>query len=393
MSVINKALSEMTEKKNGPTQVIEKVDVAPIKSSNKMAWLVGGAALCIGLGAWALSAQQPDQAAASLQSAESEQVLTSINQPANPTESEPSPVTTVVTIAPPTTQQSREPVAQIYQPESEANVVQPSPKTVAVNPTATKPTPAAEKPVVAEKTQVANKKQPATRKTADKPLTTASVTPQKKQQTPEPGVMEVVQVELTHQQLADKASARAKKALEANDFSGAIKAYKSALRYTPRDVETRKRIAALYYGRGDARRAVKTLQQGIEIDNDSQPLRLALVNVLIKENLPQAALGVVAHLPEQPSVDYLAARAGLAQQVKRSDLAMESYQLLAKSEPTNAKWWLGLGIEQERAKQLDKAHVSYSNALERVGLSSQTHNFIRSRLSVIEETKGAKDAN
>ncbi|EGU56802.1 hypothetical protein VINI7043_20606 [Vibrio nigripulchritudo ATCC 27043] len=62
MSVINKALSDMTDKKPS-TSRIEKVDVTPIRSGSKKWWLTGGALLAlIAYGVWALLPvkQQPE---------------------------------------------------------------------------------------------------------------------------------------------------------------------------------------------------------------------------------------------------------------------------------------------------------------------------------------------
>lgn len=411
MSVINKALSDMTEKKGSSAQPLEKVNVAPIKSSNKaVALLAGGLVLGLssGLFFW-------------LNSAESELPSSSqVVEPAVMAKQSPKPssqpVTTTVSLSTP----------QELPPESEPVLVKSAPRNVeqvniesgitdgtelsdetfeqdiaVVSPESPhKSKPAVQQPVVskpaAPKVEEAKPK-PVPAKTAKvenpAPIVKNEPAQTTKQSVLETGVMEVVQVELTPQQLADKASSRARKALDANDYGSAIKAYESALRYTPRDENIRKRVAALYYGRSDTRRAVRVLQQGIELDNDSQNLRLALVNILIKQNLPQAALGVIEHLPDNPEIDYLAARAGLAQQIKRQELALESYQLLTEKDGNNAKWWLGLAISQERSDQLDGAKVSYNKALNRVGLSNKTHDFIRSRLVVIQETKKVQNAD
>lgn len=67
------------------------------------------------------------------------------------------------------------------------------------------------------------------------------------------------------------------------------------------------------------------------------------------------ALGVLEHLPPNPEQDYLAARAGLAQQLKNYPIALESYQMLVRRDKDNGKWWLGLGIQQERSAQYSQA--------------------------------------
>ncbi len=410
MSVINKALSDMTEKKGSSAQPLEKVDVAPIQSNSKGIVIATAVVLTVGVGLFVwLNTAEPEQPKV----AQAIEPVVAVQVQAEPKNSQ---AVTTVSLSSPLVEepvQVKSVAKEIEQVEIETVDNEGTElsdesfeKGTAAVESKPLPLPPKSKPEVVAKKAVAQKpitqKSPPAKTVAPKaglvktvktstPVAAKSTASQ--QAVLESGSMQVVQVELTPQQLADKASARARKALDANDYSGAIKAYESALRYIPRDENIRKRVAALYYGRGDTRRAVRVLQQGIELDNDSQNLRLALVNILIKQDLPQAALGVIEHLPANPEIDYLAARAGLAQQIKRQDLALESYQLLTEQDSNNAKWWLGLAISQERSEQLDSAKVSYNKALNRVGLSNKTHEFIRSRLVVIQETKKVQNAD
>ncbi|USD65021.1 tetratricopeptide repeat protein [Vibrio sp. SCSIO 43136] len=408
MSVINKALSEMTDKATKTNKPIERVDVAPVASGiNRMVWLGVGVCISLGVGAWAMTQQadvvmvEPvveDQPVTTVVALQNDQQLKPLT-PATPkvasemvavdkaaVKEQPKPVAKLVTMA------------EVSTPEAPQipPVVKSVEKTIAKEPV--KATTTSQVKVVPA--QVESKPKvtaPAAKKSLPEPIKVAAVTtstPKTTQVTPiKSGELDIKQVELSHEQLAQKAISRAKKSIDANNYTQAIKEYRSALKYTPRDENVRKRLAALYYGRGDVRRAGETLKQGIELNPESESLRLALVNILVKQDLPLVALGVLEDLPNQPSIDYLAARAGLAQKAKKSAIAMESYQLLSKQDADNAKWWLGLAIEQERAKQLDQALDSYNKALNRLGLSSQTHTFIKSRLNIIKEQLEAADAN
>ncbi len=120
-------------------------------------------------------------------------------------------------------------------------------------------------------------------------------------------------VELTHRQLADKAIEEAQKALDANNIKGALKEYSAALRYVPTDEVVRQKLAALYYGRGDARKAFELLQQGIQLNKSGENLRLALAKLLLKEDRAEAALVPLVYLPANPTTPYLSLRAALAQ--------------------------------------------------------------------------------
>ncbi|MDP2572997.1 MSHA biogenesis protein MshN [Vibrio penaeicida] len=428
MSVINKALSEMSDKKS-PAGRIEKVDVSPVKKRPQAIWAVVFIALLVTGGSWfTLSQSTSDPAIAKIPEKMNVDNASDLTKP----------VTTVVTmeVASPTQQTVSESVANIYQDQAtEEPEVSISP---AVSPVSgavqvaniesekSIDAPKSESKPIVEQVVKAEKKQ-IIRKTED-PIAVPSknaITPQKQftskkevkpekapkvllanassiaetdtfELPPQPitdGEMAIQQVELTPQQLADKSLSRAKKSLDANDFDGAIKGYQSALRYVPKDEVVRKKLAALYYGRGNVRQSLEILQKGIVLDRDSQVLRLAAMNILVKEGINEAALGVLEHLPPNPEQDYLAARAGLAQQLKNYPIALESYQMLVRRDKDNGKWWLGLGIQQERSAQYSQAKSSYQKALNRVGLSAQTNSFIRERIAYINEREASSNAD
>ncbi|WP_181044532.1 tetratricopeptide repeat protein [Aliivibrio sifiae] len=199
---------------------------------------------------------------------------------------------------------------------------------------------------------------------------------------------QVEEVELLPSELAQKSRDAAKKALDRSDFKEATKEYYTVLKYQPNDEESRKKLAALLYGKRDVTEAAAILQQGIKLDNDSVNLRLALASLLQKEKQPEAALSVLEYIPLDASVDYLATRGGLAQKLKLMDLANESYQMLVKKEPDNGRWWLGLAIVYEREAKTEQAYDTYQTALIKPGLSRSSLVFVRDRIKLLATMKG-----
>lgn len=333
MSVINKALSEMSDKKS-PSGRIEKVDVSPVKKRPQAIWAVLFIALLIAGGSWFTLSQST-----------SEQEIAQIPEKRNLDNASDSakPVTTVVTmeVASPTQQTVSESVANIYQDqavedpealissavsdavqvasnESEKSIGEPksAPKPIAeqvvkaekkqIIKKAEAPTAVASKNAITPQKQLTSKKEVKTEKAPKVQLANASSIAETDtfELPPQPitdGEMAIQQVELTPQQLADKSLSRAKKSLDANDFDGAIKGYQSALRYVPKDEVVRKKLAALYYGRGNVRQSLEVLQKGIVLNRDSQVLRLAAMNILVKEGINEAALGCLSICHLTPS--------------------------------------------------------------------------------------------
>ncbi|AUW03858.1 tetratricopeptide repeat protein [Vibrio campbellii] len=361
LSAINKALSELAEKES-PSE-LTRAEIPSITRSKPWLWLVGGFSLSLAVGGWAVS-QGPTAI---------EEVPLTSDASVNHIVVETSPVVAVS--------------------HSPTNKVTPQLDNVVYTQRIEKPKVTVQLPVVEPAPEVDDFAPRRELSTApEQPILLASLNNgvSRTANVSHESSMRIEQVELTHQQLAEKALARADKAMDANDMKTALSAFGEALRYQPTNLEARQKLAALYFGKGDTRKAYEILQTGISLDPNNQPLRLALSKLLVKADQPEAALSPLVHLPPTPSRDYLAMRAALAQKQKQNDIALESYQLLTQREPENARWWLGLAIQQERALAFTPAIASYQKALGKVGISNQSQAFIRDRLNILKQLENAQ---
>ena len=347
MSVINNALSELAKGHSQQSEPVVKAHIQPIKQRKVFPWVVGSFTLSLAVGGWTLSAQSP---------LEKEQV-------------------------------------------SRSETPSPMPEKV-LSPTS-KPSVSTDTIYTADSTNLILKKNALLQieynslQGSHSPERIRLLRLQKPiQHTPaQSGEMVIHQVELTPVQLAEKAQQRASKALDNNNLEQALDEYQLSLRYEPSNIEVRKKLSALYYGKGDVRKAVEILNKGIQIDKESAVLRLSLAKLLIKENQNDAALTALVHVPTNASVDYISLRAALAQKSNHDDIALNSYQSLVSLDPDSGRWWLGLGIQQERALDLPSAEEAYQQALSKLGLSSQSQQFIRDRLALIRKLEERPDAN
>lgn len=217
-----------------------------------------------------------------------------------------------------------------------------------------------------------------------KNITVASPPAVKPEPKPLPSRLSIQTVALTASQLADVEYRKAQKALrQANSRQGIIH-LEAALKYRPQWVTARQKLAALYYGRGDDRQAVTILQQGLQLQPNNTELRLTLAKLLVNEQQQQAAFVVLQQPKNVDSVAFLAMRAGLAQQLNHTELALASYQQLLRHDATDGRWWLGLAIAQERNQQPALALAAYRNGLIHGGLSSASQQFIQQRIMALQ---------
>ncbi|NAZ96364.1 tetratricopeptide repeat protein [Vibrio toranzoniae] len=385
MSVINNALSELAKKKS--TTSIEAAVVPKVRSRSPLVWIAAGFTLSLAMGGWAISQGPSVDRSISTRDSQIQVALSdsSVDVQNTATQAILSPTKKLVTL---------DLVNHSVEKAATVNSVQTKAVSFDVADTAqTTQHQTALKPLNASKTN-----KPA----IPKPVYVASVT--KNNSTPisseasssdgaENSGMLIEQVNLTHEQLSKNAQGRAQKALDANDLTGALKGYAEALRYTPQNEDVRQKLAILYFGKGDTRKAYELFQSGIKLNTNSEKLRLGLSKLLVKANQAEAALSPLVHLPPNPTQDYLAMRAALSQKSQQEDIALESYQKLVEIDSDNARWWLGLAIQQERQLDLTAAKQSYQGALTRVGISSQSQSFVRDRLNILTVLEENGDAN
>ncbi|ELH8888460.1 tetratricopeptide repeat protein [Vibrio cholerae] len=370
MSVVNEALAKSAQRSHSRLSNIERIDVAKPKARPAWLWVMLGFGVSLAVGGWSISLQSVDAIPSSAE----------IVQPEVPS---PTQKTTQQTIA-----LYQAPVNSEALVKNETSVKNAVLAKVESSPSSFKQTANRQREQTALGSELnaepvlnlADNSEPSFFEEEVSSLPSSSP------------VMIVEQVSLTPEQLAQKALQRAQKAMESNELQTAVSAYTEALRYTPHDEMARQKLAALYYGKGDGRKAFDLMQAGIERNPDGEVLRLALAKLLVKEKQEASALVPLAYLPSQPSIEYLSLRAALAQKTKQDEIARESYQQLTEKDPNNGRWWLGLAIQQERALQWPAAQHAYQQALNKVGLSSQSQAFIHQRLQLLaslEETQGA----
>ncbi|WP_286295488.1 tetratricopeptide repeat protein [Vibrio apostichopi] len=396
MSVINNALSELAKKES--TTSIEAAVVPKVKTRSPLVWVVGGFTLSLAMGGWAVSQAPKLDNPISVSAPQVEVSLVDSSGQVNRV------VTPAMPLSP--TQKLVDVDSELTSVTSHSMVQKPQPS-VTTQSIAAKSR--VDQSIKAKTTSVAEQSNaPKALKVApQEPIYVASVSKQKSSSLNEQASVEtpaaaensagngmlIEQIELTSQQLSDNAVGRAQKALDANDLAGALKGYTEALRYTPRNEDVRQKLAILYFGKGDTRKAYELYQSGIKLNTNSEKLRLGLSKLLVKANQAEAALSPLVHLPPNPSKDYLAMRAALSQKSQQEEIALESYQKLVEVDSANARWWLGLAIQQERQLDFSAAKESYQGALTRVGISSQSQNFVRDRLKIIDALEENDDAN
>ncbi|AET28252.1 TPA: tetratricopeptide repeat protein [Vibrio cholerae] len=383
MSVVNEALAKSAQRSHSRLSNIERIDVAKPKARPAWLWVMLGFGVSLAVGGWSISLQSVDTIPSSAE----------VVRPEVPSPTQKTTQQSIALYQAPVNSEALVKNETLVQketlPKNETSVKNAVLAKVEGSPTSLKQTANRQREQTALGSELnaepvlnlVDNSEPSFFEEEVSSLPSSSP------------VMIVEQVSLTPEQLAQKALQRAQKAMESNELQTAVSAYTEALRYTPHDEMARQKLAALYYGKGDGRKAFDLMQAGIERNPDGEVLRLALAKLLVKEKQEASALVPLAYLPSQPSIEYLSLRAALAQKTKQDEIARESYQQLTEKDPNNGRWWLGLAIQQERALQWPAAQHAYQQALNKVGLSSQSQAFIHQRLQLLASLEETQSAN
>ncbi|WP_415837011.1 tetratricopeptide repeat protein [Shewanella aquimarina] len=197
------------------------------------------------------------------------------------------------------------------------------------------------------------------------------------------GTMAVTEVKLSPEALAEKRFSQGKSAQEGGQLSQAVKDFSEAISLNPALHGARQHLAALYYGQGQLGEANKVLEQGLALYPGEFDYALMLAKVLEAQGDRQGALAALGNIPD----DHLLAKqkwvmqSHLAQQASAFTLAEESYRRLARVEPNQAKWWMGLAYALDSQQKFTGAKQAYGQALGLPGLSQQASDFIQQRLA------------
>ncbi|AAZ25814.1 tetratricopeptide repeat protein [Colwellia psychrerythraea] len=202
---------------------------------------------------------------------------------------------------------------------------------------------------------------------------------------PKPKVnkMSVSRRQLSADELAEQKLVLAEKALAAKQIEKAEKLLEDVVIIRPSDSQTRKKLAALWFGRQAYQDAVNLLSQGIALNGKDSSLRQMKARIHLKQGQFTAALNTLKPLAQLKDEQYQVMLANTAQQAKQNKIAVDAYKMLIAMKPDIGRWPLGLAVLYDKNSQFELASMAYKKALTKNDLSVSSENFVKQRLQVI----------
>lgn len=182
--------------------------------------------------------------------------------------------------------------------------------------------------------------------------------------------------------------ARAHMASQQNDNAQVTKLLREILFIAPLDIKVRKKLAALLFSANELSEARQVLSKGIKQTPSDSSLRLMLSRLFFKLGDNDNAFTVLAEHPYSALAndELVSFRAALAEKTGQYEKAQKDYQILVQRNPQDAKWWLGLGVSQDKQKFNKQAVNSYQQAQSLRQLPEQVDTFLATRIQLLSRS-------
>lgn len=153
----------------------------------------------------------------------------------------------------------------------------------------------------------------------------------------------------------------------------------------PQEHSLRKKLAALLFSKQRIQAAQTVLNDGLLKYPEQSSLRIMLARTYFRAGDNNQAFNILfAHPSEQIANDELLSfRAALGEKTGNYQSAVNDYSTLVKRYPNQAKWWLGLGLSQDKQQLSKQALTSYQQAQALNQLSSQVDEFLEQRIQLL----------
>ncbi len=195
----------------------------------------------------------------------------------------------------------------------------------------------------------------------------------------------VTPVVLTPAQLAAKKMQQAQQAESLGELAQAMTIYHELINQDSSQHSARKKLAALLYGQSRYDQAKQVLSQGIALYPEYQEYLLLHARVSQGSNDLAQAMATLSTMKDTGSYakQKWLQMSELAQQLKDYPRAEQAFRQLARLEPNQGRWWMGLGYALDAQQDFTHALAAYQNAIDNQNLSPKAREFVKNRIQLL----------
>ena len=201
-----------------------------------------------------------------------------------------------------------------------------------------------------------------------------------------PRSLAIEKVQLNPQQQKDLLVQKAKKAESTGNLHQAISHWQQIQQLDPASSQAYLELSRLAQLQRNDAGAVQILEQARATGVEDPKLSMALATLALKQQDWAKALGYLQYEPDIfYYADFYALKAAALQKTEQHPQAVQVFQQLARQQPDQARWWLGMALSYDAMQQPEQALLAYRQvAVNGFGLSATSLDYVKKRIAALE---------
>ena len=201
-----------------------------------------------------------------------------------------------------------------------------------------------------------------------------------------PRSLAIEKVQLSPEQQKDLLKNKAQKAEAIGKLSQAVSYWQQVRQLEPSHSEAYLELARLAQIQRNDAAAVQILEQASAAGVQDPKLSMALAALALKQQDWSKALSYLQYEPDIFNyTDFYALKAAALQKTSQHAQAVQVFQQLARQQPEQARWWLGMALSYDAMSQSEQALHAYRQvAVNGFGLSAESLNYVKKRIAALE---------
>lgn len=177
---------------------------------------------------------------------------------------------------------------------------------------------------------------------------------------------------------------RIEQAIQQGDTMQSITLLQQLAEQEPDDMSVMKKLASQQFAAGQITQAMATLDQA-RIQFPNAPSLLLMLSRLYQHQGEDTLAWETIAKAGGTDTELLSYRATLASSLMNHEAARQDYRQLLQIEPTQARWWLGLAVANDKLSYAHDALLAYRRVLQHGGVNSNVEAFVSNRIAVLAE--------
>jgi MSHA biogenesis protein MshN len=201
-----------------------------------------------------------------------------------------------------------------------------------------------------------------------------------------PRSLAIEKVQLSPEQQKDLLKNKAQKSETLGKLDQAVGFWQQVRQLDPSGSEAYLELSRLAQLQRNDAAAVQILEQASATGVQDPKLSMALAALALKQQDWTKALTYLQYEPDIFNyTDFYALKAAALQKTNQHAQSVQVFQQLARQQPEQARWWLGMALSYDAMQQSEQALLAYRQvAVNGFGLSPASLDYVKKRIAALE---------